>query len=342
MPIQTSDWIRYIIDGSKPVPKTSVVNTTTSNTSSNAVQDALARSRASNYQGAVKEMYPWYYPGALPRIPGSTYTIKNNTPLIVSKPGISGVPYGLGMEFDFGFYNYAMQQQAQNQAQGGGGYSGGGYSGPQEPPAPPPLTWSEKYQLEGSPSWWKGMMPSQMTPETEFAVIMNTLIPYLSTEDQRQFASNLSRLFPDAFGHYSPEQSDLGTPSVQMTAQQKDYFLSQKRAGDILGAMDKMREASGQDEKKFGPGYQYMRQLAATMKDFGKKEGYNMPTRADIVKMYSAFDPMLSETSGQQLGAYGEVARSLAQPFFGAGKLVNVGRDEQGNWKFTGQNKSWF
>lgn len=78
------------------------------------------------------------------------------------------------------------------------------------------------------------------------------------------------------------------------------------------------------------------------MKDFGKKEGYNMPTRADIVKMYSAFDPMLSETSGQQLGAYGEVARSLAQPFFGAGKLVNVGRDEQGNWKFTGQNKSWF
>lgn len=239
-------------------------------------------------------------------------------------------------------WQLGQNAQATNQNTGGGGYYYGGSSPQPQPSAPPPLTWAEKYQLEGAPTWWKGMVASQHTPETEFATIMNTLIPYLSTEDQRQFASSLSRLFPDAFGHYSPEKSDLGNPSATVTPEQEQYFLSQKRAQDILGAMDKMKEATGKGDKDFGPGYEYVRQLAATMKDFGAREGYARPTRSQTIKLYSAFDPMLAEGKGEKLGAYGEMARSLAQPFFGAGSLIPVQKDQAGNWIFGENNKKWY
>lgn len=297
--------------------------------------------------------------GLLPPPPSPTNWGYRNLPgkpaspipdLIVNRRGSSyqpvdpRIPLGLGIEFDTWTPYYQNQatnylNQFNTTTTGGGTYTG---SSPTPTPQPEPLTWSEKYQLEGSPSWWKGMMPSRLTPETEVASIMNALIPYLSTEDQRQMASSLSRLFPDAFGNYSPEKSDLGTPTPGVTDQQKEYFLSQQRAGNILNAMDKMKEASGKGEKDFGPGYQYVRQLAATMKDFGSAEGYKQPSRRQIIDMYSAFDPLLAEGGGEKLGAYSELARSIAQPFFGAGKLVPVSKTESGDWKFGEVNKSWF
>ena len=279
---------------------------------------------------------------------------KPGTPIpdmVVNRQGVSKtpvnprIPLGLGIETDVWSYYQANQlnnyNNANNQNTGGGYYNP---TAPQQPSNPelPPLTWSEKYSLGGAPTWWKGMVASQHTPETEFATIMNTLIPYLSTEDQRQFASSLSRLFPDAFGNYSPEKSDLGTPKGTITPDQEQYFLSQKRAQDILGAMDKMKEATGKSDKDFGPGYEYVRQLAATMKDFGAREGYSRPTRSQTIKLYSAFDPMLAEGKGEKLGAYGEMARSLAQPFFGAGSLIPVSKDQAGNWVFGQNNKKWY
>ena len=283
---------------------------------------------------------------------GGTQTVKNNTNLWVNKYPNSNrsvnprIPLGLGIEADVAATMWQLGQNAAyntaNNTNTGGGYNYGSSPQPQAPAAPPPLTWSEKYSLGGAPTWWKGMVASQHTPETEFATIMNTLIPYLSTEDQRQFASSLSRLFPDAFGNYSPEKSDLGTPKGTITPEQEQYFLSQKRAQDILGAMDKMKEATGKSDKDFGPGYEYVRQLAATMKDFGAREGYSQPTRSQAIKLYSAFDPMLAEGKGEKLGAYGEMARSLAQPFFGAGSLIPVSKDQAGNWVFGQNNKKWY
>lgn len=283
-------------------------------------------------------------------IPKATYTVKDNTPLIVNAPG---TPKGLGSEIDLGQMMYGAYAANNYQSYSapppppspptnyGGGSS---YQAPSAPsaPAPPPLTWSETYQLANAPTWWRGMTASQLTPETEFATIMNTLIPYLSTEDQRQFASSLSRLFPDAFGGYSPEKTNLGDPTSTITDEQQKYFLSQKRAQDILGAMDKMKAATGKSDKDFGPGYEYVRQLAATMNDFGAREGYSQPTRAQQIKLYSAFDPMIAETQGEKLGAYGEVARSLAQPFFGAGSLIPVSKDQSGKWTFGETNKKWY
>lgn len=223
-----------------------------------------------------------------------------------------------------------------------GGGEGGGYTEPVEP-APVPITWSEKYQLPGSPEFWKGMMPSQWTPETEFAAMSNALMPYLSPEDQRSLGSNLARLFPDAFGNYSPEKAAYPEPQAPGIAPATStYFQSAQRAADVLSALDKMKEVSGQDESKFGPGYQYLRHLADTMKDFGAPTGAQNMSRRQMVNLFGALDPLLAEGKGQQLGAYEGLAKSLTQPFFTAAQLLNVGKDESGNWVFGKANKSWF
>jgi len=220
---------------------------------------------------------------------------------------------------------------------GGTTVSGGGGGGGEAP-----ITWSNKYSLDNAPGWWKGMMPSRWTAETEFAAMANALLPYMSAEDQRALGSTLSRLFPDAFSSYSPEQTDYPTPVTAIPETQQTYFQSQQRADEILSALNKMKEASGQDESKFGPGYQYLRHLAQTMKDFGAPTGAKNMSRRQIINLYGALDPLLAETKGEQLGAYGEVARSLTQPFFSAAGLLEVSKDESGKWTFGKANKSWF
>lgn len=208
---------------------------------------------------------------------------------------------------------------------------------------PQKMTWDTDYTLSGAPSWWKGMMPSQWTPESEFAAMANAMIPYLSPEDQRQLGSSLSRLFPDAFGSYSAEKTEFGLPPQTISPQNKFYFTSQQRGSDMLNALSKMQQASGKSESDMGPGYQYLRQLAQTLVDYGgrSKDARSMSRREQMM-YYGAIDPLLAETQGEQLGAYGEIARAVTQPFFSAGNLVNVSKGENGEWIFGKANTKWF
>lgn len=232
--------------------------------------------------------------------------------------------------------NLFLTQPQETSGGGGGGGEGGGE------PAATPITWSSQYELPGAPSWWKGMMPSQWTPETEFAAMVNALIPYMSGEDQRQMGVQLAQLFPDGFGTYSPEQTSYPTPPTSISQETSTYYQSQKRASDILSALDKMKAVSGKDEKALGPGYLYLRTLAQTMKDFGAGTDAKNMSRRQIVDMYGALDPLLAQATSEQLGAYEGVAKALTQPFFSAAKLLDVYKDESGNWVFGKANKSWF
>lgn len=230
----------------------------------------------------------------------------------------------------------------QNLLGGGvGGGVGGGMQAPQMPAAPAPITWSDKYTVPGAPTWWRGLMPSQWTPETEFASIVNSLIPFLSPEDQRQMGSYLSRLFPEGFNIYNPERVQYTFPQEEVTSADRQRFLSAQHAQRTLEALDKVKAASGKEEKDLGPGYKYVRQIAQAMKDFGgTSEG--VQTRRQTRDLFSTLDPLLAESKGEALGAYGEIARAMTQPFFSAGRLVDVARDEQGNWTFGRANRKWF
>lgn len=223
--------------------------------------------------------------------------------------------------------------------EGGGGGSGGSGSGSGEE-APKEITWREAYSYEGAPSWWKGMMPSEWNPETEFAAIVNALIPFLTPEDQRQMGSYLARLFPKGFS-YNPESVEYTPPPPSVETGDRQKYLSSQRAEEALKVLDEVKRLSGKKDEELGPGYSYIRQIVKAFKDFGgTPEG--IQTRRQVLNLYSTVDPLLAESRGEKLGAYGEIARAIVQPFMASGTLVNVSKDEQGNWVFGKGNKKWY
>lgn len=224
----------------------------------------------------------------------------------------------------------------EDQTGGGGGWGGG------EAPQPKEITWSQTYSVEGAPEWWKGMTPSEWTPETEFASIVNALIPYLTVEDQRQMASYLARLFPTGFGDYNPEKTSYAPPPPP-TTETTDHlkYFSAQRAENALSTLDKLKEAVGKKDDELGAGYSYMRQIIKAFKDFGGTPE-NAQTRRQYISMSAALDPLFAESKGEQLSAYGEIARSFARPFISTRPLIKVSKDEQGNWIFGKGNKKWY
>lgn len=220
------------------------------------------------------------------------------------------------------------------------GYDNTATSGTSEV-APVKVTWEDKYKLPGAPSWWRGMLPSSYAPDSEYAVMMNTMIPYLSEEDQRQVATNLARLFPDAFGSYSGEKTSFAPAPTNITTDLTRRYGSTERAKQMLSALDTMRSASGRAETDFGPGYAYLRNVADTLQDFGS-QGADLQTRQQIIQMYGALDPLLAETKQDNLSAYSEISRAMTQPFFSAGQVIPVSKDANGNWIFGQANKRWY
>lgn len=99
-------------------------------------------------------------------------------PLLYVPPGtndiwVGSTPVMPGQELEQ-YYNMLTGGQYYNPSSNqAAGSTGGGTASPVEA-SPTPITWSEKYQLPGSPEFWKGMMPSQWTPETEFAAMACT------------------------------------------------------------------------------------------------------------------------------------------------------------------------
>lgn len=209
---------------------------------------------------------------------------------------------------------------------GTGGGDGGGVGGPA--PSPSGLQWEETYSVEGAPDWWKGLTPSQMTPQTEIATLINNMIPFMSPEDQRTAAQNLARQYPDAFGHYSPLVEDFPVPSEVPTAL-RQRFQSSDRAQQALEALTNMAQSINRTPDDFGPGYGFLEQILDVLQDFGGGGEFfgDAPTlegqtRLERQQMRAALDPLLAETKGQALSSFGPLAQMLSSPFFSSEPLA--------------------
>jgi len=233
------------------------------------------------------------------------------------------------------FEKYTDWSQLPQPEQGFGDGGGGGDGGET------PVTWTETYKVEGAPAWWKGLTPSSVTPESSYISLMNSLIPFLSEEDQRTVASNVSRM-ADAFGGYSPATTRFLPPPSEMTTGLRNQFTSAARATRAIDTMNKMILSSGKEAKDYGPGYKYLQDVAAVLRDFGQIGAADVQTRRQQLQALSALDPLLSEGEGQQLGAFGSVARMLAQPFFSAGNIYKTTRQKSGATIFGAPNAQWF
>lgn len=219
----------------------------------------------------------------------------------------------------------------------GGGGGGGG---------PAPLTWADTYKVAGAPSWWKGLTPSQLDPQSEYAAMINALIPFLSPEDQRTAASNLQGLYgaEPLFAGYSLETTPAAPlpPNGPIQRTQYDY-LSAARGANTLASLDAMRASMGKAATDFGPGYQYLRNLAAVMQNYGGTPGLEQQ-RSQYLAEQAALDPLLGESKGTSgpLAAYGPIAQYYTSPFAARGGPRDASRQQNGSWQFGTPNSNLY
>ena len=201
---------------------------------------------------------------------------------------------------------------------GGGGGAGGGGN------AHGATDWtSDAYDLMPSvtpPEWWNAMLPGQWTPETEYAALMNSLLPFLSPEDQRTISEYLYTNFPDPFSGYNPQYTNFPVPP-EVTTEMQDYYTSANYAAQVLGALANFQQAAGAAGGTTGPGVQFLQQLMDVMKDFGGLTGEGQ-TNFQYESMLAALDPLLGQAASGDLAVYQELARMLTQPFFSQGALM--------------------
>jgi hypothetical protein len=224
-----------------------------------------------------------------------------------------------------------------NESGGGDGWYSPGT--PKEPKLPP-ITWSDKYHVNGAPDWWRGKVPSRYDPQTEYATMLNSMLPYLSPEDQRYTASVLYRMYPDTFGGYNPETTNMPDIPGTVETQERRLMTSAKRAKQLLGTLNMVKQASPAGTE-FGPGYAYLRQLASVMRDFGAKRNAGQ-TRQQYAQMAGALDPLAAETQGSQLSAFSELTRMLSQPYYTAGRVTPTSQLENGQTVFGEPIRNYF
>jgi len=232
-----------------------------------------------------------------------------------------------------------------------------------EPAGPGKPSWAETYHIPGAPDWWRGVTPSFSSPELEYAGLLNSMIPFLSSEDQRSMATYLYTLYPDAFGTYNATLGNFqGAPTQQFDLEGRRIntqtngipFLgqafsdsytrntySQERANAMLAALDTIGSKMPKTGGTMGPGYQYLKQVASAVRDFGAV-GNAMPTRQQLTQLVSALDPLIAMTQSDSLSAYGPLVRNMTTPFMSAGRVMPVSKLEDGSYIFGEANKSLF
>lgn len=208
--------------------------------------------------------------------------------------------------------------------------AGGG--APSTPPPPVPGTGTTP---NPPPNWNAGSLPATWTANTEYAAFTNAVLPYLSAEDQRTFAGNLARLFPEQYAGMNPVTAQYPLPGTKITTDERRYYQSAERAQAIMSTLQAKAAQSGQTN--FGPGYAFLQQIVAVIRDYGANSG-NGQTRRQQLQMLSALDPLMAESKSESLAAYAPLAQALTTPFSSAGQIRPVQKDANGNWIFGAYN----
>ncbi len=206
------------------------------------------------------------------------------------------------------------------------------------------------YDVGGQgPDWWRPFKVKDdahlSNPMVSSTLMMNALIGSgaLSEEDARSMAKQLFTIWGagnetqgaenpwDLYSAEFGEREDiLGSPTMQgsfdpfISEQQQllgqtgpgvideNNIFSANRAQQSIGSLDAMSRALyGGNEHELGAGYEYLKQVAATL-----GEGGNDPSRAERLQVLGALDPMLAQSQGGELGAFSSMAQALASPFY--------------------------
>jgi len=275
-------------------------------------------------------------------------------------PNVTGESYG-----QFG----GSLAYLNNLSSGGGG---GGYPLPAMPSAPPELKplhdiqWVIDESLRDprgmAPNWWVPLRPQDVSeaerPDVQALMFLNTMLPFLSPEDQRNAAAQLYTTAADAFSYYKGEKlpaevggapfdwdTIMASSQSGLTPINRRYFESTARAQGALDALSRMREATVQGNRwKLGPGYTYLQNVINAVGRYGtdvKNPDVRM-TKTQQQAMLGALDPLLSQGQSQETATAAAVARMFAMPFFSQSPLIKQMSSPTGGTRLGGINPLFF
>lgn len=200
-----------------------------------------------------------------------------------------------------------------------------------------------------APSWWTGLVPASKKdasrPDVQQLMFLNTLIPYLSPEDQRRAALQLFSVGGPSFARYDPDKlgeaqiplgrvqallSERGGPTVD-----REYYFSKGRATgaeQALGQLNKYLNKTG--KKTAMPAANWLRALMGVTGAYGE-DGL---TKAEQLAMMGELDPLLAQGESEAIGPAAAIGQMLAQPFFSQTELFPRYKDPTGRVRFGTPN----
>jgi len=218
-----------------------------------------------------------------------------------------------------------------------------------------------------APAWWRPFdirdKSQYNRPDVAFTLMANALIGSgaLSDEDARALAKQLYAMwgragenpwdiYSDKFiseerppgkriGAYgrpaiARELALIGQTAPGGVIDRRDVY-SRERAERILQALSRMREATvGGNVWKFGPGYQYLQNIAGALGTAGPVAR----TRAQRLEVLGALDPLLAQAKSGELSAFAPLAQMIAQPFYTYAP-PRVSRTQEGRYQFGRRSK---
>lgn len=194
------------------------------------------------------------------------------------------------------------------------------------------------------PNWWVNLVPQNLSdverPDVSYLMMLNTLIPFLSPEDQRNAAAQLYTTAADAFSYYKPEKTGTDIPldmdtirrssKTGLTATDPAYYTSLERAKDVMKALSNMREASVQGNRwKLGPGYTWLQNITGALQKYGGVGGERQ-SRVQEQAMMGALDPLLAQGQSGEIGPNAAIGRMLSTPFFSQDQLFKRRQTQTG------------
>lgn len=245
----------------------------------------------------------------------------------------------------------------------GGGGGGGGFQGPV---GITPIKWTawNKSPAEGrAPTWWRNFKPEgdlKNRPDALFLASLNSLIPYMSPEDQRRAAGVLFQATGAVEGESTPfsiygPQSLQGKTSIsketsllsqayrrdpsQFSLIDPEYFQSQRRGEGAQDMLSSLMSTTGGQFGDMMPG-KWMQQLIGALQGAGGTPGERM-SRTEQLDLLGQLDPLLAQSRGSQLGQFGMLGQLMAQPFFSGGSAFPAS-GQQGQRRFGRPSKLLF
>ncbi len=189
-----------------------------------------------------------------------------------------------------------------------------------------------------APDWWSNKAARRGNTNVS---ILNSLIPYLSPEDQNTLATSLYQSYPDRFKEYAkvtPAQTE-DTLSTKTT----DWFTSAERAQQALATLQQVAKVRGKKESSMGAGYRFLKNYLDIMSQYGGGES-NRQTRKQYLEMSNALSNLLSMVKGTSAEAFSSVAQMLSNPTFTvAGNVTKVSSDTTtGEYQFGAPNPTLY